>query len=79
MSGLLILACLWVVAGTVTAFRPMKYQPYPGVPLLIAAPVLIVLLGREYGVWMVLVALFAFLSKFRRPLFYYLGKLRGAR
>ncbi len=79
MSLLLILACLWVVAGAITAFLPMKYQPYPGLPLLVAAPVLIFALGREYGVWMVLVALFAFLSMFRRPLMYYLGKLRGAR
>lgn len=77
MSLTLIFACLWVVAGAITSFLPMKYQPWPGVPLLIAAPVLIVLLGREYGVWMVLVGLFALVSMFRRPLGHLMKKARG--
>lgn len=78
MSLTLILCCLWVLAGTITAFLPMKYQPWPGIPLLVAAPVLIVMLGREFGIWMVAAGLFAFVSMFRRPLFHYLGKLRNA-
>lgn len=79
MSLTLLLACLWVLAGTITAFLPMRVQLYPGVVLLVAAPVLIVMLGREYGVWVGALGALAFLSMFRRPLLYYLGKLRGTR
>jgi hypothetical protein len=52
---------------------PMRRQYAPGLALLVLAPVLIAWLGRAYGVWLSAVALFAFLSMFRRPL-YYLGR-----
>ena len=39
MSLPLILGALWVVAGAVTALMPMRLQRYPGIPLLIAAPI----------------------------------------
>lgn len=64
----LILACLWVVAGAAVAMLPMRLQYLPGGLLLLAAPFLIVWIGIEYGWLWVLVAVFALLSMFRRPL-----------
>ena len=69
----LILGCLWVIAAALTAMLPMRLQRYPGLPLLLAAPVLLVWIGYEQGwVWLAF-GLFAFLSMFRRPL-NYLGR-----
>ena len=73
MSLPLILACFWVLAATATALLPMRYQLVPGLALLIAAPVLVVWIGMEHGIWWALGGLAAFASMFRRPLFY-LGK-----
>lgn len=66
-------AILWVFAATGTAMLPMRRQMLPGLALLVLAPVLIVWMGATYGPWLSAVALFAFLSMFRRPL-YYLGR-----
>lgn len=63
-------AILWVFVATGTAMLPMRWQPLPGLPLLAAAPVLIVWLGRAYGPLLAAVAVFAFLSMFRRPLLF---------
>ena len=71
------LACGWVVASTIVAFLPMHRQYLPGVALLLAAPVLIVLLAIEFGLWLGVFALFAFLSMFRRPLRYFARKFMG--
>jgi len=70
MSTLLILGCLWVLAATATAFLPMRWQIYPGLALLAAAPVLIILLGQAYGAWVAMLAVAAFGSMFRRPLWH---------
>jgi hypothetical protein len=68
LSTPLILGCLWVVAAAVTATLPMRLQRYPGLPLVLAAPVLLVWIGRVHG-WMWLgFGLFAVVSMFRRPL-----------
>ena len=71
MSTVLIASILWVFAGTITALLPMRHQFVIGVPLLLSAPVLIVALTVEYGWWLFLLSLFAFLSMFRRPLRYF--------
>ena len=63
-------AILWVFVATGTAMLPMRWQALPGLPLLVLAPVVIVWLGRAYGPWLVAVAVFAFLSMFRRPLWF---------
>ena len=70
MSLPLILGCVWVIVAALTAMLPMRLQKFPGVPLLIAAPVLLVWIGREHGWLWVAFGLFAFLSMFRRPLIY---------
>ncbi len=68
MSGTLIAACLWVVAGAATAMLPMRFQIVPGLALLISAPVLLYLLAVSHGVVITAIGLFAVLSMFRRPL-----------
>ena len=73
----LILACLWVFAAAITAMLPMKRQYVPGIALLIAAPVLIVWIGYDFGWWVSLIGLFALVSMFRNPLRYFLAKARG--
>lgn len=70
MSLPLILGCFWVIIAALTAMLPMRLQKYPGVPLLLAAPVLLVWIGQDHGWPWVLVGLFAFVSMFRRPLIY---------
>lgn len=77
MSLPLILACLWVLAGAGVALLPMRLQYAPGLTLLTAAPVLIVWLGLEHGLWVALFATFALLSMFRRPLVYLAKRALG--
>lgn len=77
MTPSLIIACLWVVASAIVAFLPMKHQYRPGVVLLVAAPVLILWLGYDFGWWLSLIGLFAFGSMFRNPLIYIYRRLRG--
>jgi hypothetical protein len=77
MSLTLILACLWVLAATGVAMLPMRHQYAPGVGLLILAPVLIGVIWYEHGNWLALVAVFGFVSMFRRPLLYFWRKVRG--
>jgi hypothetical protein len=70
MSLPLILGCVWIIVAALTAMLPMRLQKFPGLPLLIAAPVLLVWIGRVHGWPWVAFGLFAFLSMFRRPLIY---------
>ena len=77
MSLPLILGALWVIAGAITAALPMRLQRYPGIPLLIAAPALLVWIGWDHGFWWVAAGLFACLSMFRRPLNYFARKALG--
>lgn len=70
MSLSLILGCIWVVVGAITAMMPMRFQIYPGSVLLITAIPLLVFIGFENGWWMTVIGVIAFLSMFRRPLFY---------
>lgn len=77
MNDPLVFGCLWVLAATATAMLPMRLQRYPGLPLLIAAPVLLAWIAWVHG-WMWLAfGLFAFLSMFRRPLIYLARRAMG--
>jgi hypothetical protein len=77
MTLSLLLACLWVVASTVVALLPMQMQYRPGLVLLLAAPCLIIWLGYDFGWWIAVLGLFAFVSMFRNPLRYIYRRLRG--
>jgi Protein of unknown function (DUF2484) len=77
MSAALTLACLWAIAATVVALLPMRLQMVPGLALLVAAPVLIVWIGVDHGIWWALGATAGFLSMFRNPLIYFGRKALG--
>ena len=74
---LLVLSALWVIAATVVAFLPMRYQYAPGIMLLLAAPVLIFYIGRYLGWLPAGLAVLAFLSMFRNPLRYFWKRAIG--
>ena len=74
MAPALIAACLWVVAATVTALLPMRYQYAPGLTLLIAAPALLIWIALTTNPWLAVAATFAVLSMFRKPLAYFARK-----
>ena len=77
MSLSVIAAVAWVFAATGVAMLPMRRQFPPGILLLIAAPMLIVWLGYDYGWIAAAGALAAFVSMFRKPIRYYWRKWRG--
>ncbi len=77
MSLSAICAIAWVFAASGVAMLPMRLQFPPGLVLLIAAPILIVWLGMDFG-WIASAgALAAFLSMFRNPIRHYWRKWRG--
>ncbi|MCI5112359.1 MAG: DUF2484 family protein [Marivita sp.] len=67
----------WVFASVSVAMLPMRYQYAPGLVLLIAAPVLIGLIGQSVGIWAACAAMLAFVSMFRNPLRYFWNRLTG--
>jgi hypothetical protein len=75
MSLPLILACLWALAATATAFLPMRRQFPPAIALLAAAPVLLVWIGRVHGAWVAVLLALGVVSLFRRPLRHLTGRL----
>lgn len=77
MSTPLILGCLWVLLGVVTAMMPIRRQVYTGSVLLLSAPVLLVWIGIAHGWLWVLPALFAVGSMLRYPLRYLWNRARG--
>ncbi len=77
MSTPLFLASLWVIAGAITAFLPMRRQMVPGVVLLTSAPLLLIWIGAVHGWVWALLGLLAFLSMFRNPLIYLCKRARG--
>ncbi len=77
MTALFVVSCLWVVAATVVALLPLRYQYAPGIMLLLAAPVLIYLIGRNVGFWAGAAAALAFISMFRKPLRYFARRAMG--
>lgn len=76
MSTPAVLAALWALAATIVALLPMHRQYPPGFALLLSAPLLIVWLGYEYGALAGAAAAFAFVSMFRNPLRFLLGKVK---
>ncbi|WP_296425206.1 DUF2484 family protein [Yoonia sp.] len=70
MTPSAIIGCFWVLAATVVALLPMRYQYTPGVTLLIAAPFLIIWIGYDYGWFFGVLGTLAFGSMFRNPLIY---------
>jgi len=77
MNLAILLASLWVLAATCVAMLPMRHQFLPGSILLALAPVLIGMLGYQFG-WVVGIGAFvAFVSMFRNPLRYYARKWTG--
>ena len=74
---LLWLCIAWVFASVGCAMLPMRRQYVPGIALLIAAPILIVMIGIQVSPWLAIAAVFAFLSMFRNPLRYIWARLRG--
>ena len=77
MSFPLIFGAIWIVVGAITALLPMRAQRYPGLPLLIAAPFLLIWVGLTHGMLWTAFGAFAFLSMFRRPLNYLSRKALG--
>ncbi|MFD1157452.1 DUF2484 family protein [Roseovarius aestuarii] len=77
MTALFVVSCLWVLAASVVALLPLRYQYAPGIMLLLAAPVLIYLIGRNVGSWAGAAAALAFISMFRKPLRYFARRAMG--
>ena len=74
---LAILCIAWVFASAIVAMLPMRHQYVPGIALLLAAPVLIVLIALQIGWLAAGLGLAAFISMFRNPLRFIIAKLRG--
>ena len=77
MSASAIIAALWALAATATAFLPMRRQYLPGITLLCVAPVIILCLGVDYGAIVGILAALGFVSMFRNPLIYFFRGARG--
>jgi len=77
MTPSLLIACLWVVASAVVAMLPMRRQYRPGVVLFLAAPLIILWVGYDFGWLFIVLALFGFVSMFRHPLRYFYRKFLG--
>ncbi|WP_181366412.1 DUF2484 family protein [Albidovulum aquaemixtae] len=69
-------ACLWVVAATVVAFLPLRYQMPLGFILLASALALVAWLAVETNPWVALAAIAAVVSMFRKPLLYGIKKAK---
>ncbi len=74
---LLWLCIAWVFASATVAMLPMRRQYIPGVALLLAAPVLIFMIGMQVGWLPAALGLAAFISMFRNPLRFIIAKMRG--
>ena len=74
---LLWVCIIWVFASVACAMLPMHHQYFLGVILLIAAPILIIMIGVQVSPWLAIAAVVAFLSMFRNPLRFIWAKLRG--
>ncbi|WP_294606780.1 DUF2484 family protein [uncultured Roseovarius sp.] len=77
MSLSLLIASLWVLAATIVALLPMRWQYVPGLTLLILAPLVIGFAGYQHGWLVALGGVFALVSMFRRPLRFAIARLRG--
>ncbi len=73
MSASLTIAAIWAILATIVALLPMRFQFIPGFALLVAAPFIVGFIGYQHGFWIAGLGLLAFLSMFRRPL-YFMGR-----
>jgi hypothetical protein len=64
-----------VFVSAACAMLPMRYQYVPAVILLIAAPILILLIGIQVSAWVAIAAIVASISMFRNPLRYLWAKI----
>ncbi|OIQ32285.1 MAG: UDP-N-acetylmuramate--alanine ligase [Alphaproteobacteria bacterium MedPE-SWcel] len=71
----LVLAATWVFCASAVAVLPLRAQRLPGGVLVLAAPVLIWLLFRDFGSVAAGFGLFALLSMFRRPVLHAVSRL----
>lgn len=71
------LSIAWVFASAATAMLPIRRQFIPASILLLAALVLIIMAGMQYGWVYSLLGFAAFVSMFRNPLRYIAARLRG--
>lgn len=74
---LIWLSIAWVFASVGVAMLPVRKQYFPALVLLLAAPVLLVMAGMQYGWVYAVLGLIAFVSMFRNPLRYIAARLRG--
>lgn len=74
---LIWLSIAWVFASAGVAMLPVRRQYFPALALLLAAPVLIIMAGMQYGWVYALLGFAAFISMFRNPLRYIAARLRG--
>ncbi|RYG90861.1 DUF2484 family protein [Loktanella sp. IMCC34160] len=77
MSYSLIAAAFWVILGTITALLPLRRQMWPGLTLLVLAPVILVWLSVDHGLWIGALGAAGFVSMFRNPLRYLWARVRG--
>ena len=71
---------LWVCivrifVSAACAMLPVRYQYVPAVILLIAAPILILLIGIQVSAWVAIAAIVASISMFRNSLQYLWAKI----
>ena len=71
------LAIAWVFASAGVAMLPLRKQYFPALVLLLAAPVLIIMAGMQFGWIYALLGFIALVSMFRNPLRYIAARLRG--
>ena len=74
---LIWLSIAWVFASAAVAMLPVRRQYFPALVLLIAAPILIFMVGKQFGWIFALLGFIAFVSMFRNPLRYIAARLRG--
>ncbi|MDG1102200.1 MAG: DUF2484 family protein [Ascidiaceihabitans sp.] len=75
---ILLWACIvWVFTSAAFAMLPIRYQYVPAVILLIAAPILILLIGVQVSAWIAIAAIVGSISMFRNPLRYLWAKICG--
>lgn len=77
MSTSLTLGAIWALIAAIVALLPMRLQLRPGIVLLVSAPLLIVFIGVQHGLWIAGLGVLAFISMFRNPLRYLLRKALG--
>ena len=75
---ILLWACIvWIFASAACAMLPIRYQYVSAAILLIAAPILILLIGTQVSAWIAIAAIVASTLMFCNPLQYLWAKRRG--